>query len=343
MHPFEPAEIRSIAVVWIGRLGDFLITIPFLHALKRRFPGAAIAAVVGERGREAAELCPAVDEVLTWGPLPATLKLGARLVRGFDLVIDLNSSFSKTSVALCRLARAPRKLAFHRHRGNAAFTHTEAFTEELHMWDRYGRLAKALGAPYDVESPAGFPDQAPLPLRLAPDEEAAGRAAVRGSASGGGAVVLIHPGNFKKFENPWPEDSYVELTDRLLERGGVSPVYLAGPGEEEPVRAIAGRASRPCPVVGPMSLAATAGALKEASLLIVNATGTAHLAALLRVPTFTFLSRYTAKTWMASSGPLHHHVLSGSWESCRDIPVSAAWSELEPFLASLERRAKTVS
>ncbi len=319
-------------MIWIGRLGDFLITIPFLDGLRRRFPEARITVVVAERGREAAELCAGIDEVLTLGGL-STLRVAAKLAAGrFDLLIDLNSAFSKTSVALSRLAGARVKLAFHRAKGNRPFTHTEACSDDLHMLDRYELLARALGAPYEPEAAA--------PLRLDRREEEAGRDAVR-RASGGGPVVLIHPGNFKKFENRWPEASFAALTERLLARGRLAPVYMAGPGEEAPVRLIAERISSRPPVIGPMSLSATAGALMEADLLVVNATGTAHLGWLLSVPTFTFLSGYTAKIWMHGPSPLHHQVVSNSWESCRDISVEAAWAALEPFLASLPRRAKT--
>ncbi|MBI5202161.1 MAG: glycosyltransferase family 9 protein [Elusimicrobia bacterium] len=332
MDPRALAGVRKIAVIWVGRLGDFLITIPFLNGLRRRFPGATITVVVGERGREAAELSNAVDETLALGGL-GTVRAAARLAAGgYDLLIDLNSSFSKTSVALSRFARARVKLAFHRSKGNGPFTHTEACSDDLHMLDRYALLAKALGAPYAPEADAE--------LRLDPAELSAGREAVL-RASGGEAAALIHPGNFKKFDNRWPEDHFVALTQRLISRGGPRPVYLAGPGEEAPVRAIAERSSPRAAVVGPMSLAATAGALRACELLIVNATGTAHLGWLLKVPTFTFLSGYTAKIWMHGPSALHHDVRSSSWESCRDIPVDSAWAALEPFLASLPRRAKT--
>lgn len=344
MDPRELQGVRKIAVIWIGRLGDFLITIPFLDSLRRRFPAAKIAAVTSERGREAAELCAAVDEIIALGGpgpglggLVGNARAASRLVsERFDLLIDLNSAFSKTSVALSWLASSRVKLAFHRTRGNFAFTHTEASSDELHMLDRYKRLAGALGAPYD-------PDRA-VTLRLKKAEEAAGREAVRRAAAGappGSAIVLIHPGNFKKFENRWPQERFVALSERLLSSGGATPIYLAGPGEEAAVRAIAGRISSAPAVVGPLSLGASAGAIKEADLLVVNATGTAHLGWLVGAPTFTFLSGYTAKIWMQPPGPRHHHVLSASWESCRDIPVEAAWEALEPFLASLPRRAKT--
>lgn len=332
-------DVERVAALWIGRLGDFLIATPFLHALRERFPQARITAIVGERGREAAELCPGVDEILTLHKLArplANLRLAAALLRGrYDLLVDLNSAFSRASTAVAWLARAKVKLAFARGAGNGVFTHTVAAPAETeHMLDRYARLAGAIGAPYRPKLRARVPEPG----------GSAGRETMRRlreAAPAGARLVLIHPGNFKKVENRWPEEKFISLTDRLLQRGGCAVAYLAGPGEEEPVRNIVERCGHEIPVVGPMSLAALAGALSETDLLIVNATGTAHLAAALEVPTFTFLSRYTKAVWMPREGP-HHSVVSPSWESCRETGVDEAWSALVAALDVLPRRlAKT--
>lgn len=332
--PFlDPAD--RIVVLWIGRLGDFLLATPFIHALRERFPKARITAIVGERGSEAARLCPDVDEVLTLrhaGHPLAGLRLAARLAaERCDLLVDLNSAFSRASTALAWLSRARVKVAFRKPTGNAVFTRTiDAPAETEHMLDRYARLAQAIGAPYEPR----------LRVRVSEAAALAGRRALYkalGTASPGsgppsGDIVLIHPGNFKKFDNRWPEEKFVALTDRILDLPGVLPVYMAGPGEEKPVREIIARLKRPVPWLKPMSLGALAGALRHARLLIVNATGTAHLAAALDVPTFTFLSGYTKTVWMPKTGP-HHFLVSSSWESCRDIGVDEAWAAISPLLA----------
>ena len=323
-----PDDTYRIAALWIGRLGDFLIATPFLHALRVRFPQARITVVVGERGREAAALCPDVDEILVVRKavhLLDNIDLASRLAREpHDLLVDLNSSFSRASCALAWCADARVKLAFRKRSGNGVFTETiPAPADTEHMLDRYARLAAAVGAPFEPR----------LRVQVPQAEAEAGRLALqRVLGETDARVVLIHPGNFKKFDNRWPEDKFVALTERLLALRDVAPVYLAGPGEEERVRAMAARLQPPVPWLPPMSLGALAGALREAELLVVNATGTAHLASALEVPTLSFLSGYTKAVWMPKAGP-HHCVVSASWESCRDISVDAAWEALTAALA----------
>ncbi|MBI4425445.1 MAG: glycosyltransferase family 9 protein [Elusimicrobia bacterium] len=337
MEPLALNDARRIALLWIGRLGDFLVATPFLRALRRRFPGAEVTVIVGERGREAAALCPEVDEIRVLGKLHAplaNLHLAATLAAGcYDLLVDLNTAFSRSSAAVAWLTQARVKLGFRKAAGNRLFTHLVQAPETAeHMLDRYGRLAAAIDAPYEPL----------MSVRVPEPEGARGRAAVREAlarAAPGARPVLIHPGNFQKFENRWPEDRFAALTDRLLDDPAAAPVYLCGPGEEAQARAIVARLKRPVPMLAPMSLAALAGALTEAELLIVNATGTAHLAAALGVPTLTFLGGYTKAVWMPRAGP-HYSVVSASWESCRDISVDAAWEALGSALKEL-RAAKS--
>jgi hypothetical protein len=57
--PWQPSEnaIRRIVVYRIGNIGDILVTLPTLSAIRKRFPGAYIALLTspGEKGAPGAE------------------------------------------------------------------------------------------------------------------------------------------------------------------------------------------------------------------------------------------------------------------------------------------------
>ncbi len=320
-------EARRIALLWIGRLGDFIVSTAALASIRRRFPQARIALVVGEKGEEIAALCPDVDEVLVLRPahrLAENLRLLLRVRGPWDLLIDLNTSFSRSSAALAWLARSAVKLAFDKGRASCIYTRLlEPAAEAEHMLDRYARLARALDAPYEPKTGLRIP-----PAAL---QEARRRLDSLGLPPGG--IIAVHPGNFKKFDNRWPEEKFVELSDRLAD-AGLNLLYMAGPGEENEVKDLVARLKRPVPVLPPLPVAQTAALLSLLDLLVVNATGTAHLAAAVGAPTFSFLSGYTKTVWMPREGP-HFSVVSSSWHSCRDIPVEAAFRALSEALRSL--------
>ncbi|HOX22487.1 MAG TPA: glycosyltransferase family 9 protein, partial [Elusimicrobiales bacterium] len=137
-------------------------------------------------------------------------------------------------------------------------------------------------------------------------------------------AVLVHPGNFKKYDHRWPEEKFLELCRKFESLPGKNQlVLMAGPGEEAPVKKLLS-ALPEAKYLPPLPAPQTAAFMEKCSLVIVSATGTMHLAAALDVPLVSFHSEYTYKCWR----PLSERSIalsSGEWNSCRSIPVDAAW------------------
>jgi len=326
-----PGNIRRIRLLWIGRLGDILVTTPLFAALRARFPQAHISLVAGEAGAAGAGLCAELDEVRIlrrfYHPRSNLSLAFSLLSEPADLLIDLNTAPSRSSILLAGLSRAKTKIAFSRGAGDGLFTRLIAAAAESEpMMDRYGRLAAALEAPYEPRWRVRVPEAARGAAR-------AELAALKNTAAE--KWVLLHPGNFKKSENRWPEDKFAALAERLSALAGIRVAFLAGPGEDAEVGAIAARLSRPAPVLGRRDIAQTAALLAEAALVVVNATGTAHLAVAAGARVFALVSRYSATVWMPKPGyPRYDCVMAPSWESCREIEVEEAWSGLRRALQS---------
>ena len=319
-------KIRRVTALLIGRLGDLIVATPFLRGLQERFPQAKIRLVTSSATKEAARLIPWPDEVLCvhpyWRPWENLKFATSLLASPCDLLVDLNPSFSRTSAALALLSRAQAKAAFAKGRLDFLYTlraHAPGLAE--HMLDRYARLAALLGAPYEPR----------MELRLCAQDEEKADNIIQKMFSGKFPKIGIHPGNFKKFDNRWPEDKFMELTDLLLDAGADDILYLAGPGEEGQTRKIAARLKRPVPVLGPFPVGVLGALLKRLDLLVCNITGTTHLAAALGTPTFGLYTGYTNAVWRPR-GSRHSGVVADSWESCRGISVSEACRELKAFL-----------
>ncbi|MBI4376231.1 MAG: glycosyltransferase family 9 protein [Elusimicrobia bacterium] len=321
-HKREAPE--AIIALWLGRVGDLIVSTAFLRSLRQGFPSARITLATSALCAEAAELIPFVDDALfigrwdqAWSNLRSCLRLRALQP---DLLIDLNPSLSKSGAALAWLSGAEMRLGFEKGRLGWALTDAiEAAAENEHMLDRYARLAAALELRYELR-----PE-----LALGPEHEGQASAAMPAPPEGR-PRILIHPGNFKKVENRWPESKFVELT-RLALKEGWFVAYLAGPGENEPVKAIVSEIGQDVPLISGLSLGGTGALMRRFDLCVLNATGTLHLAAAMDIPTFAFYARYTDTVWRPR-GPRHKGLVSGDWESCRDIGVSEAWSALKSAL-----------
>jgi len=334
----EGENIRIIRLLWLGRLGDLLVSTPLIAGLRARFPGARLSLITGERGAAAAGLIADVDERLVlrrWTSPISNLFLAGRIAsEEAGMLLDLNPAYSRASWALAALARSRVKLAFRKGRGDAIFTAlVDPPGETEHMLSRYRRLADALGAPYEPR----------LRIRIPSGEDGRAAELLDSSGLGGkGLLVGVFPGNFKKRDNRWPKRKFAELMQGMLDQKDIRLFVLCGPGEEGPVRRLLAGLDRPVPALGPLPIGLTAALLKMTDLLVTNATGAAHLAVAAGTPTFSILSGYTRAVWMYPApglesektgiGPSHFSVVSPSWESCRDVPVSAARDELRRAL-----------
>src|SRR3989338_6880326 len=333
MLDLDPEKTTDITALLIGRVGDLIMGSAFLRSLNRHYPKARIRLVISGLCEQTAPLIPFIDDVQVihrFHKLFPNIKLAAGLIRTpCDLLVDLNPSFSRTSAALASVIASPVKLSFARGRLDAIFTRQiPAPGEGEHMLDRYARLAAELGAPYEPQ----------LEVRLNPADEARAERIVTGiPAEPGGWRVLIHPCNFKKFDNRWPEDKFVALTDILLEDPGLRLYYMSGPGEQARVQEIVSRLKKPVPVIPPVPLGVAGAVMRHMDICVLNITGTTHLAAALGVPTFGFYAGYTNAVWRPR-GPQHAGVVSSCWGSCRDITVEAAASTLKKTLQALSPR-----
>lgn len=325
--------MERITALYIGRVGDVIVATSFLRAIRRRYPKARIRLIVGRRSAQVLPLIPFIDE---WAVLEKPAQVGANLKFAWkilsepcDLIVDLNSSYSKTSTLITRAVRAPRRLAFDKGRGTGVFTELVAApAEREHMWDRYGRLAAALDAPYDQDP------ELRLPIA---DLDEADRllAALPPPPFGGGAFkIVIHPGNFDRFSFRWPEEKFAALADRLLDDARVKLFFMGGPGEREKVAAIVDSLKRPVTILPAARLGVSGAMLKRMNLFVCNITGTTHLAAAIGVPTFGFYAGYTQAVWRPR-GARHGGTVCAEWESCRETTVDEAHAALAAHIKRL--------
>ena len=107
--PPSADDIRRILVVRLDLLGDLVMTLPAVEALRARWPAAHIAVLCTPAAREIAARCPAVDEVYTYDPRqvrsphwwrrPASIRELAALVgrlraARFDLALSMHGEFA---------------------------------------------------------------------------------------------------------------------------------------------------------------------------------------------------------------------------------------------------------
>jgi len=279
--------VRRILVIRLGALGDFVQSFAPFAAIRAHHPDAEITLLTTRPFAELAGRAPWFDAVLvdhrpSWWNAAGLLRL-SRMLRGFDLVYDLQTS--TRSSRYFRLAGRPRWSGI---APGCSHPHANARRDAMHTRERQREQLEMAGITEFPAPELGWLAGAPsVPL---PDR----------------AVLLVPGAAPHRPRKRWPAERFGALAARLA-GGGYAPVVI-GTRSEAPLAATIRAA---CPgaldLTGRTGLADLAGLAAGASLAVGNDTGPMHLAAAIGCPCLVLFSADSDPALTAPRGP------DGSW------------------------------
>ena len=273
-----------ILAIRLARFGDIVLLLPALSFMKTALPGSHLTFLTDTRWGPLAEMCPAIDEVLTvdrltmrdgpfWKTGPKVWELLVDLRRRkFDVAIDCHG-FRETNL-LALWSRAPQRLGLQRFGYPPlplCFNLPPVIEDKnLHVAEMFVRLASSF-----VHS---APDVSLPPALVIPPEEIEW---ARENLPSPPFVALYVDAPVK--ERRWPIDRFAALADHILRNLGARVVVIGGFAERARFR----NDVRVLPALPIPRLAAT---VAFARMLVSNDTGPMHLGPLLRTPTVAIFS-----------------------------------------------------
>lgn len=252
-------------------LGDSVMALPCLKALKEAFPEAELLLGCREHLVDFFKACSAVDRIISCsgeGPFLSQLLGPVEKIRA-DIGILLTNSFS---TALWMWRTGTRKRFGYNRDGRRLFLTTPiTVTPKLaaaHMTDYYLNIAVEAGARPDSRQP--------VPIVSAEGKIAAAEVLSKYNISGD--YALIAPVSAYGGVKDWPADRYAEVARKLAEE---MPVLITGSrGQAEQCNAIATAAGKEVTsIAGETGLAGFMGITSQAKLFLGGDSGGAHLAA----------------------------------------------------------------
>ena len=217
---------RRVLVTRLRRIGDAILSLPVLDALRAAFPDASIDYLAEEGPAQAAIGHPAVERVRILdrafaSVLPASPGLLWKLrAARYDWVIDLYGNPRSAAIAAWTGARV--RVGPARRGRRHLYTHPLPPAEgPRSAVDHHLRALEILGI---------HPKRVPPRIWLSERERAEGRARLDAVLPSGSPRVGIHPGNRWPAKR-WPEERFTALA-RAIPRLMARVVVLAGPGEE---------------------------------------------------------------------------------------------------------------
>jgi heptosyltransferase I len=332
---FDP---RNILVIDFGQLGDVVMSLPALRAMRERFPHARITVAVGKPGAEVIEMSACSDETISVdrvalrdGFKPLSVLRVFQVVkdvrgRKFDFVIDLHS-FSETNL-LGFLSGAPKRL-FSRRKGRSLdflanfrpLPPIEETNRTRHQVDRY----------LDVLLPLEIKDAPRVPQLTTQVEQ--GRevdALLRKSKADAGAPLIgLFPGAGHDSRR-WPLERFAELADFVSRNDGARPIVFAGPEERRLVPQMRQLFPASTVILDRLTIRQLAAALARLAVFVSNDTGPMHIAAAVGAPVVLLLDRRAPDSYVPLSEP--KRVIYSN--TIPEIPVEEVYEATRALLAA---------
>ena len=281
----RPKQPRRILLLRLERIGDLLMALPGIAAVRTLAPEATIDLVVGSWNEELARAIPAVNRVETLDArwlardnggldLPGLLRRGAAWrAHRYDLAINFEPDVR--SNLLIATVNAGWTAGYRSAGGGPLLDQALDYDPRAHTSDNARRLvAEVLGQPAAA---------APGPLLAIPEEHRCRARAIIGTAAR--PLVAMHVSGGRPVKQ-WDPDRFAEVARRLSTTRGAT-ILLTGSREDRP---LIDRVRRVLPSVaaidasGDDSLLTLAALLNEVELLITGDTGPMHVAAAVGTP-----------------------------------------------------------
>jgi ADP-heptose:LPS heptosyltransferase len=332
---FDP---RNILVIDFGQLGDVVLSLPALRAIRERFLGARITVAAGKPGAEVVELSEYADATIVVdrvglrdGLKVVSIARIVKLVKDvrraqFDFVIDLHS-LSETNL-LGFLSGASQRLYSRRPGRSLDYLANfvprpplEGDHRKRHQIDRY----------LDVLIPLGVKSADRLPrLRTSIEDDAAIEQILRKAKADAGVPLI---GLFPGAGHPsrcWPLQSFANLAEYFIRNDEVRVLVFAGPEEGSYLREMRSLFPPTTLILDKLTISQVAAAQARLALFVSNDTGPMHIASAVGTPVVLLLDKRAPESYLPQGD--RHRVIYNNVIS--DIQVEEVYVATRSILSS---------
>ncbi|HZU67227.1 MAG TPA: glycosyltransferase family 9 protein [Ktedonobacteraceae bacterium] len=292
-------EIRRIAIFRALQLGDLLVAVPALRALRERFACAEItliglpwaASFVRRFSRYIDRFVefpgfPGIDEVEV-NPKRTARFLAQQRAYSYDLVIQMHGDGTASNPFALQLG-GDVTVGYFQGKRPARLTLGRKYPQHLSEIERNLALVRLLGC-RDVDPRLEFP--------LYNQDYAEASALLQRLPLATRPWIGIHAGA-RPPSRRWPAEYFARLADTFAQRFNAQVILTGGPAEEPIVQKVVDlMATSPLNIAGQTSLGGLAALISELDLFISNDTGPAHIANALDVSSVTIFGPADYRRW----------------------------------------------
>jgi len=308
--PLSQLQVNSIIVSKLCCLGDGVLAVPAVRALKEHYPEARLTLICTPRSIEAFRGQPFIDRIVNlqvtgFGGMKEILLSGPRVIREAlsavrgcrpDLAVDLDLYYKLTPI-LAFLSGAPIRTGFDtrgKHRGYL-FTHKVPRDPDKHEVLCFLEILQAVGIEAHDTSLSLWED----PKAAAAVVEILGEEGI----TPGKRYGVLTPGSSKNWPvKRWAAERFASVGRHLVEQHELRVVVLGASFEAELAQDVADSiGASAVNLAGETSIRETIEILRGAEIALANDSGPMHLAAAVGTPVVAIFGPTNPDKWRPRS------------------------------------------
>lgn len=285
-RPIDKSRIRSILIRHTNWIGDAVMALPALEAVRDNFPESSITVLARPWVASLLENHPAVDRVLTIekgrGPINHFKEINrvAGRIRAleFDLAVLFQNAFEAALISF--LGGVKTRVGYNTDGRGLLLSHSLERDRDVlrrHQVEYYLAILRGLGWEAKSREPRLF---------VAPKDLDAGWALLSSEGAGKDDYLLgMSPGAAYGPAKRWPPERFAAIGDWAAQRWGARVVIVGSGGEKDLCREVAEAMKHPpINVCGMTTLGEAMALIRTCRFFVTNDSGLMHVAAALDVP-----------------------------------------------------------
>lgn len=285
LKPIKISEIKRLLIRAANWIGDAVMTIPAVRAIRKNFSEAQISILARPWVVPIFENSPYVDQILIYDyaekhkGLGGKIKLARELKQyRFDATILLQNAFEAAFITF--LARIPCRIGYNTDVRGLLLTHSvpcPSQIKKVHQTEYYTNILRQIGLAADGLNPD---------LRVGEEYERRSIEILKEhGVSPEDKLIGLNPGATFGPAKQWLPERYADLADRIQEVFGAWIFLFGGPQEMELGSKISKMMNHPpVDLTGRTELGEAMALIKQCDLFLTNDSGLMHVAAALNVP-----------------------------------------------------------
>ena len=283
----QPTDVHRILIRATNWVGDMVMTLPAIEAVRDIFPNAFIAVLAKPWVAPLVEHNPAVDEVIPLRKDGGVLRDSIEIIRisrmirkmQFDLALLFQNAFEAALIAY--FSGIKYRVGYNTDGRWFLLSHSiikDNQTRASHQVEHYLGILRPLG--WDGQT------KDPTLCLYEKDIESTHSLLLSNAIQADDLVIGLSPGAIFGPAKRWPSERFAVIGDRALERWGAKIVLMGSHSEKEICKEVSkSMNNKPLDLCGQTTLGEAMAVIKRCRIFVTNDSGLMHVAAALDVPT----------------------------------------------------------